>query len=610
MVLALFFTLLLVGQESPLDSLQQLPEVVVSESISLAAEDLSTSALVIDKIKGAQYYSLGEALEDQGLLFVKSYGIGSLATANVRGAAASQTTISWNGIPIQSPMLGLLDLSLLPTVHIDEAGLDYNGAIGGNIFINSLAPDSSIVVQDGFQVGSFGQFRKTLAISGGNKLKFKISAQLDRSTNDFSFRVREDLPEKRLSNAALQQQVAQQSLFWNIHPKHQLQLHLWQQGTHRELPPTTVQTRSEAYQSDEIYRNQLRWQMATKRAVWQTALAHLTEDIFYADPSIFLEAPSDFSSWILETNRQASIGRNWEIKSLIRVQRATAIANGYAERQSQTLSLLQQEATYQLNSQLQASALAKYQFTEDQPAAFGGQISLSNTNPFWRWQLGVHRDFRIPTLNDLFWVPGGDPDLLPEESWSQDFNLSRFMPESGTQFHLSVFNRMVTNWIQWAQRDEQLFWSAQNITEVWSRGVQLRWTQDIRNSFCQLQLSSNYQWTRSTFQTPVQNPSIERGEQLWYTPEHQLLIQIEGSKGRFKWQLGQRYVSASSGINADLEDYHLGTLRLALHPGKGAGSQVYLRVDNLWDENYRVIERRPMPGRQWSIGYNWLFNAN
>ena len=608
-ILALSSVLLVAGQES-LDSLQQLPEVVVSESASQRAGELTSTSLSVDKIRGGQYYSLGEALEDQGLLFVKSYGIGSLATASVRGAAASQTTISWNGIPIQSPMLGLLDLSLLPTVHVDEAGLDYDGAIGGNIFINSLAPDSALLVQDGFTVGSFGQFRKTLAVSGGNKLKFKLSAQLDRATNDFPFQVREDLPEKQLSNAALQQQVAQQSFFWGAHPKHRFELHLWQQSTHRELPPTTVQTRSEAYQDDMVYRNQLRWQFATQRAVWQTALAHLEEEILYADPTIALEAPSDFRSWILSTNRQAAIGRNWKINSLIRLQESNALANGYPERQSQALLFFEQEASYQISQRLHLRVATKAQWTEEQPAALGGQLQLSNSQTQWKWQLGVQRDFRIPTLNDLFWQPGGNPDLLPERSWSQDANLSRNWSKFGSQFHVSIFNRMVTNWIQWAQREEQLFWSAQNITEVWSRGVQASWAQDIPNPICQLRLKSNYQWTRSTFQTPVQNPSIERGEQLWYTPEHQVLVQVEGSKGAFQWQLAHRYVSASSGINDDLEDYHLGMLQVNWHPSEAFGSRVYFRIDNLWDENYRVIERRPMPGRQWSIGYHWLFNAN
>lgn len=606
----LFFRLLLIAQSGSLDSLQLLPEVVVHEQHNLEASDLTQATVELDQVKGGQYYSLGEALEDQGLLFIKGYGLGSLATANVRGAAASQTTISWNGIPIQSPMLGLLDLSLLPAVHADEVGLDYQGAIGGNIFINASLPDSSLKVQDGFSIGSFGQFRKTLAVSGGGRLRFKLSTQLDRATNNFPYRVRPDLPEKLQSNAALRQQVAQGSFFWRIHPRQQLELHLWQQNTHRELPPTSVQTRSEASQDDRVYRNQLRWQLVSQRAVWQTAIAYLQEEIFYADPAILLEAPSDFRSWIINTNREASIGQNWRINSMLRLQHANALANGYPERQSQALVLLQQEAEHQINAILRLSAKAKLQWTEDQSEAFGGRLSLIAEQPKWQWQVGIQRDYRIPTLNDLFWVPGGNPALQPERAWAQDVSLSREWSPSGTQLHLSLFNRLVTNWIQWAQRDEQLFWSAQNITEVWSRGAHLRWTQDIPNSLCQVRIKANYQWTRSTFQSPVANPSIERGEQLWYTPVHQASLQLEGSSGKFSWLLGHRYVSATSGINDDLEQYQLGRFQLNWQPSTNITGSVYLRIENMWNENYRVIERRPMPGRQWSLGYHCSFHSS
>ena len=71
--------------------------------------------------------NLSEALRRQGGIYVRDYGAGNIATAAVRGTAAGHTAVLWNGLPLQDPMLGLSDLSILPLFLFDEARL----ALGG-----------------------------------------------------------------------------------------------------------------------------------------------------------------------------------------------------------------------------------------------------------------------------------------------------------------------------------------------------------------------------------------------------------------------------------------------------------------------------------------------
>ena len=62
---------------------------------------------------------LSELLSQNTPIFIKEYGRGAMATASFRGTAPSHTKVSWNGLDLNSPMLGngrlfLNTLSILP----------------------------------------------------------------------------------------------------------------------------------------------------------------------------------------------------------------------------------------------------------------------------------------------------------------------------------------------------------------------------------------------------------------------------------------------------------------------------------------------------------------
>jgi len=98
------------------------------------------------------HLSLADLLSAHTPVFVKDYGKGSLATASFRGTAASHTKVLWNDIEINSPMLGQVDLSLVPNNFYSHAILNYggsslentSGALGGaiNLFSGKLRQTS------------------------------------------------------------------------------------------------------------------------------------------------------------------------------------------------------------------------------------------------------------------------------------------------------------------------------------------------------------------------------------------------------------------------------------------------------------------------------------
>ena len=142
--------------------------------------------------------SVADVLTFNSSIFVKNYGRATLSTVSFRGTSASHTQVSWNGMKINNPMLGMTDFSMIPSYFIDDATLlhgtssvnDTGGGLGGSIKL-STSPAKS----DGFGlqyiqgVGSFKTFDEFLRLTYGNE-HWQTSTRVvySSSPNDFKYR--------------------------------------------------------------------------------------------------------------------------------------------------------------------------------------------------------------------------------------------------------------------------------------------------------------------------------------------------------------------------------------------------------------------------------------
>ena len=67
--------------------------------------------------------SMADVLTFNTSIFVKQYGRATLSTVAFRGTSPSHTQVTWNGMRINSPMLGMTDFSMIPSYFIDDASL-------------------------------------------------------------------------------------------------------------------------------------------------------------------------------------------------------------------------------------------------------------------------------------------------------------------------------------------------------------------------------------------------------------------------------------------------------------------------------------------------------
>jgi iron complex outermembrane receptor protein len=260
------------------DLVKQLPIVEVSSS-RLSNFSSGNKIQTFDSTLLNRYSTgnLADLLANESQVFIKSYGLGSLATTSFRGGSANHTAILWNGFNLNSPMNGQLDLSLIPNSFINNINILYggtsalwgSGAVGGTILLNNEVKfDKGLSVTAGSTFGSFLNYGQNLQIEFSAP-KWVSSIKLISSTakNDFEYfnNQLEGSPKIRQSNADLKEYGLLAENYFRLNEKQKINVRFWYQYNDRNIPPTMLQTVNKTNQKDENYRVTSEWQRVSDK---------------------------------------------------------------------------------------------------------------------------------------------------------------------------------------------------------------------------------------------------------------------------------------------------------------------------------------------------------
>lgn len=556
--------------------------------------------------------NFAELLPAVGGVFLKNYGPGTLATLSIRGASAQQTAIFWNGVPLQSPMAGLNDVTLIPAQWIDDAAVHYgaagaqwgSGAVGGTItFAQKIPEKKGLRLQLKAQTGSFAAQHYQTAVQYRHT-KWALGTRLfyGKAVNDFPWSTQPNLPLRKQTNAAQHQKGLLQELWWMPARRHQLALHTWIQNNDRQIPPLSTQTRSSATQADHAYRNTLQWRYVGAVHLLQAKAAWFSERIDYRERVDAIPALSHFQTAFAEMEDEWALSKHWRAQIGSNLTHAQATADGYREGVSEWRTALFANMRRE-NKQWRVHLALRQEWIGNQNAPFlpGAGVSWQ---PFSRWTFNarVNRHYRLPTLNDRFWQPGGNTRLQPEQGWSEEVSWVTQM-QKWLRWESAAYHRLMRDWILWSQAPGQLFWSSNNIASVRSYGVEQRLHGHFQTGAISWRLTMSYDYTRSVNQKAVSRPLISEGAQLWYVPVHQAAAAIVASWRDWRLSYQHRYTGQTIGFGENLAAFDLGIAQFQYgHKATKFPFTAFFQMDNLWNVSYRVVEKRPMPGRSWTIG--------
>ena len=601
------------------DSIHQLPPAEVTAS---RLEQFG-AGLPVQRPDTTPWYSpyraghLGTLLQDASSgIFLRNYGPGALLTIASRGADAQQTALLWNGFNLQSPMNGVFDLNLMPLWMVDEvvvqpggpSALWGSGAIGGAVLVNNALQagkgTEASVMGSG---GSFGMNAQGLRLrTGGERWGSHSRLYRQGAVNNFRFQHPVD-GEVRQEHARFGQWAGQQELVWQPGVRDRIVARVWYQEADREVAPT-LQWPSNATQEDRYLRAMAEWQHEAGRVTTYLRSAFMQEYFGYEDK----DPNWGFAYENLARTAIAEGFLNWHQSDAVLLSLGFHGAHTTAETDfyegtatQQRFALLANGRWVPVQDKLSVAASFRQEFNTVAPAPLTGSLSA-------RWQplawLEAHalvsRNYRIPNLNDLFWAPGGNPDLLPENSWNAEAGLAATHTKDGLTLRAGAkaYHRITDNWIQWVPGDSVWMpWSPQNVLKVWSRGIETEASVGWQQGKTLLRMEAQYAHTLSTRAEAALPGDPALDKQLVYIPPYQALARLHMQHGAVwagYWHTftGVRYTTADNSMS--LPAFNLG------HAAIGVNVQVWqrqcrlaLQGHNLWNTNYQVMEARPMPLR-------------
>jgi vitamin B12 transporter len=616
--LCLGFTALSAQQDTTtvLDEIQVTAQRINLSGIGKHSDVIDSQALNI-----RQYNSLSGVLSIQTPLYVRSYGSGTLATLGIRGGSAAHTQLLWNGIPLRNPMIGLVDLALIPSFFTDEVAVHYgghgaafgSGAIGGLIsFANStLTEDDQLSLN--LSAGSWGFWLGEGTFNYGfKKLRFSTRLFGQTAENNYRYKLDDDLPERNQVHNEIKNAGLLQEMHWNIKEREHLTARLWYQETDRQIPPLSTQTTSKSAQQDDNLRMSVQWSRQGEKVTWQLKSAWMDERIDYQDTLIELYTHNEFRTWLAEAETSFRLAPSINFTGGLYTEAVKANSANY-----DTNTLRYQHAGFMSIAFIHDDWVWRYQMreevTDDQwsPLLVDLSTEWSGIRHF-TLKTSISRNYRVPTLNDLYWRPGGNPDLIPEEGWTAEAGIHYAAPGKKVGFHssLTAYARTIDQWIMWMPpvKDVRNYWSPINIAEVHSRGMEARANVKITEKNWSFDFNAGLDLTWSTFGGPLPEFMIEEGDQLFYIPVENLQAGVKILNDHWSGHYYHHWFGSSPGINEMVESGNVGTAGVNYHfSGAKLKWTLYLQADNVWNVPYRLIERRPMPGRSFMGGVRFSF---
>jgi len=611
MVLICLATIKLQAQDSVLLN----ETVILSDRFTSFSSSQITTApdSIFKKINALR--NLQDVLAEQSQVFVKNYGAGNIATASLRGTGAEHTAIVWNGINLQSPILGQVDLSIIPfsatdniSIRLGGNGALYgSGAIGGAIHLdNKPLFQKSLQTEIAFQGGNAERFNEMFGVSFGNKTtSYKFHFIQQNAENNFSYKNSfiAGSPLMTLKHA----RTELSALFGNAWFKSKNSntgFHLWIQNANRQIPPglSTVNTGAEQHDQsirisvDQVYykhHNQFSWRAA-----------YLDDKINYSDSLRSLQSNTSSKSLITEVEYKFNLSNLLTGNIGVNNTYNTAIGASYSKVEMNRTALFTSLEYKSNNSKFTLGGSLRSEVINESFLPIIPEIhSTYKLNKSIVILASLSRSYRIPTFNEKNWNPGGNPNLKSESGLNAEFSVNHNFQHNTMSLSggFTCFGRDISNWILWVPTGS--YWSPENILKVRTLGLEWRETLMItlnRNSSLKGIISIN------SISSKIINSS--NTSQLPYIPRitHQYAIIYLYKVLTVSYThtyTGMRYLDYNN-VTA-LPSFQVANLRLNTQFSyKKLNLNLFTEITNLYNASYTVIPDRIMPGRLFSIGIN------
>ena len=530
--------------------------------------------------------SIADVLTFNSPIFVKQYGRATLSTVSFRGTGPSHTQVTWNGMRINNPMLGMTDFSMIPSYFIDDASLlhgtssvnETGGGLGGLVRLSTAPADiRGFGLQYIQGIGMFRTFDEFLRLEWGDEhWQVSTRAVYQSSANDFKYRNRDKkeniyddemnivgsyYPTERNKSGAFDDVHVLQEVYYDTRRGDRFGLNAWYINSNRELPLLTTD-----YADDKQFENRQRehtlrsvlswdhyrsdWKFAAKAGYIHTWMAYdyrkdpgsgimnsITRSRNKVD-TFYGQADGEYTpngNWFFTAGISAHQHLVESIDKDIILQQGGKDIVGYDKGRIELSASV--SAKWRPTERLGLSAVLREEMYGTKWAtvpAFFADCQLSKRGNIVA-KASVSRNHRFPTLNDLYFLPGGNPDLRSESGFSYEAGLS-FAVGKENVYSLSGsaswYDQHIDDWILWLSTPKGFF-SPRNIKQVHAYGVEMQASLAVIPARdWKLTMNGTFSWSPSINEgEPISPADQSVGKQLPYEPEFSATV-----TGRLTWR--------------------------------------------------------------------------
>ncbi len=573
--------------------------------------------------------SLSDLLIQHSPVFIKTYGPGGTSTASFRGTTASHTLVLWNGFQLNAPSLGQVDFSTIPVFLADDVSLNWgsgtsnnSGGLGGAVNI-----DNKHHFGDGFlldvkhTVGSFLTLGSYYTIGYyGKNVSFRVKTYRNSSENNFEY-----INHALLGHPKMRQRNAE-FVDYGVMPEMSfmfkncvISLSSWNQWNDRKLPPIMTNVGNKNFKEwtkDNFSRN-----FVSFKTFWETGNFQLKSAAFVENQHYYLEVRNpetyDLVTGINSLNEalvlhqianlEQQLYKSWMLKAKLQWDYEQVRSNNYVGAKHRNLLSAYAAINGEPFNCANVNLTARYDLTDGKPMGLFPTATFSYQLPFYKalsFTMGYSHNYRNPSLNDLYWYPGGNPDLLPENGRTVDLAIKYGLQKGPFKLDLRTggYGSWVKNWIQWKPSFYR-YWVPENVAAVFARGIENHVSASFVKGDWKVTLSGNFVYTVTTDESEEAEAQGVKGKQLIYIPRHHgnMFLNAQWKTWNVSYTLeatGARKTSYSDEVHFVLKSYALHHVSI----GKQiVNFRIELRCNNLLNTDYQNVIWRAMPGRSFEV---------
>ncbi|NEQ97934.1 MAG: TonB-dependent receptor [Cyanothece sp. SIO2G6] len=469
--------------------------------------------------------------------------LGALSGQFIRGGVSAQTLILLDGRPLNDGAFGGVDLSNFTTDAVEQIEVLPGGgsvlygsnAIGGVInIITRRSIEDGVEVSAGVTGGSFGFNDQVLQVRGAtDTTRWVIGYNRTAADNDFPFRLTSTDFDSTRANAEVLYNNVNFNITSNINDRNEVRFGLLYLSKDLAVPggvpvPDSISGGFNALTRDDRQETEnMLLDLAYESQLSQSQDSVLTARVYldfldstFDDPV----ADNEFESPSERRTDQMAVGGQlqhaWQFASNQNI--TYGLDYRHVEADNSTLDLTTGDRTvnyddsinqwglfsrYQVDilPRLSANLGVRQDFNDLVDGSFtsasvGIQANLTDTTTF---RTNFARNFRVPSLSDLFFEPFNNPDLDPESALSFDVGVDQELGDRGL-LRFTFYRNDIRNAISFNLETS----TPQNIGRVRAIGIEAEATYQV---FDDIFAFGNYTWNRPIIKdgpTPDNNGNL------------------------------------------------------------------------------------------------------